>query len=139
MHACVCVYIYMCVCACLGHDTEHRDVAADARPDLLVVLLGVCVCVCMYVYICMCVCVCARVRLGHDTEHRVVAADARPDLLVVLLGVAHLVKLRLQRNKQTQRHVFLTPCSVKVMTVISVLQFSSRRLGSKVARGLQMI
>lgn len=29
------------VCDGLGHDAEHRVVAADARADLLVVLLGV--------------------------------------------------------------------------------------------------
>lgn len=31
----------VCVCDGLGHDAEHRVVAADARADLLVVLLGV--------------------------------------------------------------------------------------------------
>ncbi len=42
MHAVCGVYIYVCVCAWLGHDTEHRDVAADAAARSLVVLLGVC-------------------------------------------------------------------------------------------------
>lgn len=36
-HKCVCVR----VCDSLGHDAEHRVVAADARADLFVVLLGV--------------------------------------------------------------------------------------------------
>lgn len=38
-HKCVCVRA--CVCDGLGHDAEHRVVAADAWADLLVVLLGV--------------------------------------------------------------------------------------------------
>lgn len=43
-------------------------------------------------------------RLRHDAEYRVVAADARPDLLVVFLGVAHLVKLRLPKQKRSVKN-----------------------------------
>lgn len=43
-------------------------------------------------------------RLRHNAEYGVVAADARPDLLVVFLGVAHLVKLRLPKQKRSVKN-----------------------------------